>query len=860
MPGAVQRRQPPPQRAGSRKPGGPFKPVPRPTKQKECCDNPSYEVHEGTKICISCGTIKDDNQIVAEVTFGETSTGAATVQGGFVGETARHAKTLGAAASRRIGGQYQSREETEQNGRSELRQLCPQLHISQNVEEVAFNLWKLAAAQNFIQGRRTSEVAGVCLYAACRRDKHNTILLMDISEALQVNVFKLGDIYKELNKALYLEVHTHITPIVEIEPLLMKYASKLEFGTDTRQIVEDAARIIKRMKRDWMTTGRHPAGLCGACLILAARMNNHRRSVREVVYIVKVADMTIASRLAEFKKTRSSTMTVSDFRTKGLRLKHAHDPPSVNAAAERQRKLVDQKRKRDIRVEARKTIEIPDDVSSTASSRSSSLAPSEAQTSTSEQQQTAVEPAATGTKRRKTKGKQPVAQTATPDPSQNQSSQGQQSQDNPSQTQATQSAPRRDADGFAIPDIPLDPALRPNGTPREPSTQPDTAQGQTETAEEPPKKKRGRPKGSKAQTIALTDADFAAEHELEDDIETILQDPQCVSARNDTEREKLVARASALATSEVAAQRAATTTSSQIRTISDSTTIDPSEFDDDPEVQNALLSPAQVAVKEKIWVAHNEDWLRAQQAKHLKRALDEAEGRGPDQRVIKRRKRSKMGDGTVLTEGGTPVQSPADAAARMLDKRAPKGWSKSVDYAALNRILGGGKRTPSESEAGSSRASSAEREEGADATGSAAAAGVGAAAATDEARDGEEPRSRLPTPPDTQHAVVQDIAEAVEEAENRAERALQGDKQAEAGAGKGDDGERDRDDQAGANDNDDGDVEEENDSWARVGADDDADGDGDGDGEDEDDFEAAQEDITGNFDYEGEYGDDEEYE
>ena len=329
MPGAVPRRAPP--RLGGRN-NGAFKPIPRPPPptKLQCCDHPNFETIEGTKTCLSCGTVADENLIVSEVTFGETAAGAATVQGGFVGETARHAKTLGAAASRRIGGQYQSREETEQNGRSELRQLCPQLHIPQNVEEIAFNLWKLAAAQNFIQGRRTGEVAGVCLYAACRRDKHNTILLMDISEALQVNVFKLGDIYKELNKALFLEVHSHITPIVEVEPLLMKYAAKLEFGNDTRQIVEDAARIIKRMKRDWMVTGRHPAGLCGACIILAARMNNHRRSVREVVYIVKVADMTIATRLAEFKKTRSSTMSVSEFRSKGMQLKHAHDPPSLS--------------------------------------------------------------------------------------------------------------------------------------------------------------------------------------------------------------------------------------------------------------------------------------------------------------------------------------------------------------------------------------------------------------------------------------------------------------------------------------------------------------------------------------------------
>jgi len=55
-----------------------------------------------------------ETNIVSEVTFGESSTGAAVVQGGFVGEGQRHAKSLG-TAFRRAGG-MESREATEQNG------------------------------------------------------------------------------------------------------------------------------------------------------------------------------------------------------------------------------------------------------------------------------------------------------------------------------------------------------------------------------------------------------------------------------------------------------------------------------------------------------------------------------------------------------------------------------------------------------------------------------------------------------------------------------------------------------------------------------------------------------------------------
>lgn len=669
MPGQVRRN--PSQRLGRQGKNRAFTPIPSSdpapppsasrAKQAKCCDDPKYEVYDGAKICVNCGTQISEQNIVAEVTFGETSTGAATVQGGFVGETARHAKTLGAAASRRIGGQYQSREETEQNGRSELRQLCPLLRIPANVEEIAFNLWKLAAAHNFIQGRRTNEVAGVCLYAACRRDKHNTILLMDISEALSVNVFRLGDIYKELSKALYLEVHSHIQPVVEIEPLLMKYCSKLEFGDKTRQVAEDAAKIVKRMKRDWMVTGRHPGGLCGACILLAARMNNFRRSVREIVYIVKVSNITIGSRLIEFKKTRSSTMSVEDFRARSLRLKHQHDPPSVTAAEERRKRIKLTYDQRAAREEVRRSQELSD--LETISSRQTSEAPSEASESSIETGASQQEVTATG------------------------------------------SAPRMDKDGFAIP---ITPASQ-------------LKDGAAATVATP--KKRGRAKGSTVPKVAFTEADFAMENELENDIESILQDPNCVSARDDMEREKVTQRSMDVA--EQQRQLSAAVTAARLASqgraqnaVSDSPEIEDWEFADDPEVLNAVLPEEAVKIKETIWLRDNEDWLRQQQAKFLKSELERADG-GRDSKKKKKRKRSRMGDGTVLTESGTPVMSPADAAQRMLEKRGGKNISKAINYAMLNHVFGGDvgpseqerKRMARES-ARSSRAPTAEVEAG----------------------------------------------------------------------------------------------------------------------------------------------------
>ena len=43
-----------------------------------------------------------------------------------------------------------------------------------------------------------------------------------------------------------------------------------------------ALRLVQRMKRDWIQTGRRPSGICGAALLIAARVHGFRRTQREV--------------------------------------------------------------------------------------------------------------------------------------------------------------------------------------------------------------------------------------------------------------------------------------------------------------------------------------------------------------------------------------------------------------------------------------------------------------------------------------------------------------------------------------------------------------------------------------------------
>ena len=126
---------------------------------------------------------------------------------------------------------------------------------------------------------------------------------------------------------------------------ISRFAALLEFGDETPKVATDATRLVRRFRYDWMNTGRRPAGICGACLLLAARMNNFRRSIQEIVQVVKIADATLLKRLHEFKNTSSALMTVADFRDESKWLPESHEAPPIVKEQEK-KKLKARKRKR----------------------------------------------------------------------------------------------------------------------------------------------------------------------------------------------------------------------------------------------------------------------------------------------------------------------------------------------------------------------------------------------------------------------------------------------------------------------------------------------------------------------------------
>ena len=685
------------------------------------CPDPNIIEDDGRQVCATCGVVARESNIVSELQFGETSSGAAAVQGSYVGEGRTHGQSLGGPHPGLTHDGLSSREMTTLNARREIDALVNNLRIPANLADPAVNIFKLSLAhaiydsdgnrerdKNFVQGRSIRTVAAVALYIACRRQKNtNTIMLIDLAETMtpQVSVFRMGNIYNRLVRAIWGNADGSVSSQGYVDPinpenLIRRFAKDLEFGSLVGKVTEDAIRLVQRMDRDWMTTGRRPAGICGAALILAARMNNFRRTIREVVLVVKVCEVTVNNRLEEFQHTNTSKLTVQQMRQGDLTA--PCDPPSFYKANGEGK----QPKKRG--------------------------------------------------RKRKNKVPENAAEIENGDEDNN---------DPPRKRR------RVDKDGFVIPDIPIDPALRNADTQKSPSDEAidaaltsavnyaaaemeqeqrglaDESSNDSQTSKQQPQKPRrpGRPKGSKNKHAPdATNAEVALEAEIEHDIlETINSEAMhratpsvtpSPSARSTPALDPLLKSTEAIysqssgpsshvishvdtshqppgpnSNSMIIPQQEAVQQIQGAQSRSKEIRMDPEiledEFEDDPEVANVILSEHEVLIKEHIWVEENKQWLRDEHAKRIKKKLqdaaDIAAGLVPGQSNKKKRRRGRrLGDVSYLKDsnkGGETgeVEGEQDEAGRarraasiamkgMLEQR---GYSRRLNYDALSKMF-----------------------------------------------------------------------------------------------------------------------------------------------------------------------------
>ncbi|XP_050672011.1 transcription factor IIIB 90 kDa subunit isoform X2 [Leptidea sinapis] len=212
----------------------------------------------------------------------------------------------------------------------------------------------MALSRHLTIGRPAAQTQAACVYMTCRTEG-TPHLLIDISDALQICCYQLGRAYFKLSRALCINI-----PPTDPCLYIIRFSSQLQFEEKQHEVSMTALRLVQRMKRDSIHSGRRPSGICGAALLIAARLHDFSRTPADVVRIVKVHESTLRKRLMEFGDTPSSALTLDEFMT--VDLEEEQDPPAFRAARkkdkERLQKLLEEEDGEKELTELQKEIEL----------------------------------------------------------------------------------------------------------------------------------------------------------------------------------------------------------------------------------------------------------------------------------------------------------------------------------------------------------------------------------------------------------------------------------------------------------------------------------------------------------------------
>lgn len=273
---------------------------------KSCGSAETNENYGNDNLCCrKCGSLNEELFITTSLDFTEKN-GSSHLSGQFVRMTDVYAKQ-GNNIIRTTNFQIQDK----------IRGICLPLGLSEGIMTRAYRWYKLSLQGNLTKGRNILYTLSACVYIVCRQEK-TPHLLNDFSELLDLNVFKIGNIFMKIVVFLNIKI-----PLIDPSLFIHRFFSKLKLVNP--KIIFFSMRLISRMKRDWIIVGRRPNNLCGAALVTASRIYHEERTVEEVAKVVRASAHTINIRLKEISETQTANLTITDFLN--IWLENEEDPP-----------------------------------------------------------------------------------------------------------------------------------------------------------------------------------------------------------------------------------------------------------------------------------------------------------------------------------------------------------------------------------------------------------------------------------------------------------------------------------------------------------------------------------------------------
>ena len=139
--------------------------------------------------------------------------------------------------------------------------------------------------------------------------KNTGYLLIDVADHVESGIFELAATALRLSATVNYQM-----PVIDPTLYIDRFTDELKFGRLAPEIKETAIQIIRRLNRDWIQTGRKPAGVCGAAILLAAKIHRVDVPRDKILKCARVCNSTINKRLKEIAKTELAKASINDLR------------------------------------------------------------------------------------------------------------------------------------------------------------------------------------------------------------------------------------------------------------------------------------------------------------------------------------------------------------------------------------------------------------------------------------------------------------------------------------------------------------------------------------------------------------------
>lgn len=274
----------------------------------------------GKSECTACGAIVRESQIVNEQSFMSLANGNSASLGTFV---------YGPGA---IGRYSASVTRTKTEGTAVINTICDNLiNLPPDVPEQAIRIFTAALREGFTRGRTIDIVSAAAVYVAIRMKKNTGYFLVDVADFSNISAYKLA------GTALALaNVTGRVMPTIDPTMYISRFTKQLGFGRQTQAVHDTALKLIRRMERDWIQTGRKPAGVCVAAIMIAARIHKIDVQKEKILEIARVCTSTINKRLREIASTQLARESLAKIREDQSIIEQTGDeiPPALKLKKE----------------------------------------------------------------------------------------------------------------------------------------------------------------------------------------------------------------------------------------------------------------------------------------------------------------------------------------------------------------------------------------------------------------------------------------------------------------------------------------------------------------------------------------------